>query len=75
MALAENIELAGPEADHEAELRAEARRKRLIAAAVPIGTAIALILIWQAGVRLFEVPTYIAPAPSDIAVTFVDKFQ
>lgn len=41
--------------------------------ATPIGTAIALILIWQFGVRLFGVPQYIAPAPSDVAVTFVEE--
>lgn len=40
--------------------------QRLLQAAIPIGTAIALILIWQFGVRFFEVPTYIAPAPSDV---------
>lgn len=50
------------------------RRRKMQAAALPIGTAFTLIVIWQLGVRLFGVPTYIAPAPSDVAYTFVDKF-
>lgn len=65
--------LAEQEAD-EVNLRREARRKKLYAAALPLGTAVALGVIWQLGVRLFQVPTYIAPAPSDVAFAFVDKF-
>jgi NitT/TauT family transport system permease protein len=48
--------------------------QRLTQAAVPIGTAIALILIWQLGVRFFEVPTYIAPAPTDVGAVLRDEF-
>lgn len=48
--------------------------QRLLQAAIPIGTAIALILIWQFGVRFFEVPTYIAPAPSDVGAVLRDEF-
>lgn len=51
-----------------------ARKEKFANFAIPIGTAIALIAIWQFGVRLFEVPQYIAPAPSDVAATFVDQF-
>lgn len=51
-----------------------ARRERLLNFAIPVGTAMMLVLIWQFGVRFFEVPTYIAPAPSDVALTFVDQF-
>ena len=42
--------------------------------AIPVGTAVALILIWQFGVRIFGVPTYIAPAPSDVVAVFYDEF-
>ena len=42
--------------------------------AIPVGTAVALIAIWQLGVRIFEVPTYIAPAPSDVAAEFYGEF-
>lgn len=51
-----------------------ARQMHLGNIATPVGTAIALVLIWQLGVRLFDVPTYIAPAPSDVASTFVAEF-
>ena len=71
MAAIETIQTGNSEADIE---RALARRKKMIAIGVPLGTAAALILLWQAGVKLFGVPTYIAPAPSDVAYTMVDKF-
>ncbi len=45
-------------------------RERLVNMAIPIGTAISLLLLWQAGVRLFGVPTYIAPAPTDVFAVF-----
>lgn len=47
--------------------------ERSMKAALPIGTAAALILTWELGVRLFEVPNYIAPAPSDVAKVFVQQ--
>lgn len=71
MAVIDNVHPAESDADSEGR---EVRRKRLIAVGVPLATAAALILIWELGVKLFEVPTYIAPAPSDVAHTLVDKF-
>ncbi|MFV2054361.1 ABC transporter permease [Aliiroseovarius sp. YM-037] len=71
MTAIDNIQATDPAVDEE---RAEARRKKVMAVGVPLATAIALVVIWQIGVRLFAVPTYIAPAPSDVAYTFVDKF-
>ena len=50
------------------------RRRRIEAFAIPIATVVGLLLVWQFGVRLFGVPTYIAPAPSDVAGAFYDKF-
>lgn len=49
-------------------------RARMLDIAIPLGTAVALIAIWQIGVRLFGVPTYIAPAPSDVAAVFYKEF-
>jgi NitT/TauT family transport system permease protein len=48
--------------------------KRLYNLSIPLGTAIALLLIWQLGVRIFNVPIYIAPAPSDVADIFYREF-
>lgn len=50
-------------------------RKKLANWAIPIGTALGLLLIWQIGVRLFGVPTYVAPAPSDIWVVFTTEYD
>ncbi|WP_425340449.1 ABC transporter permease [Ciceribacter sichuanensis] len=41
---------------------------------IPLITAMALVLMWEAGVRIFGVPSYIAPTPSDIAKTLVSDF-
>ncbi len=40
---------------------------------IPVCTALALIAIWQLGVRAFGVPIYIAPAPSDIGLVFYEE--
>ncbi|SER84718.1 NitT/TauT family transport system permease protein [Tranquillimonas rosea] len=60
--------------DVEAQEVAAARKEKITAIGVPLGTALGLLLLWEAGVTLFGVPTYIAPAPSDVAVAFVEKF-
>lgn len=49
-------------------------RTRLVNIAIPVSTALALLLIWQLGVRLFGVPTYIAPAPTDVLAVFTSEF-
>ncbi len=41
----------------------------------PLLTVISLIALWEAGVTLFEVPTYIAPAPSDVGAVIVSDFS
>lgn len=70
MAVTETLPIADPQVLE----RNAARKARLISTIVPIGTAAALIGLWQLGVKAFGVPAYIAPAPSDVAVTFVEKF-
>ncbi len=49
-------------------------RQRLVNIGVPVGTAVALLVIWQLGVRVFGVPQYIAPAPTDILGVFISDF-
>ncbi|MGQ0664615.1 MAG: ABC transporter permease [Pseudomonadota bacterium] len=45
---------------------------RLVALAYPLGTFTALLLAWQFLVRLFGVPEYILPLPSEFLVRFVE---
>jgi len=52
----------------------EQSRVRLKNITIPVGAALTLLLIWQFGVRIFEVPIYIAPAPSDIIIVFNTDF-
>jgi len=56
------------------EERKADRKRRIEAIVIPLITLIGLLTLWQVGVRIFGVPGYIAPAPSDVAVTFVEKF-
>lgn len=71
MAVIEDVQAAPSVEDRE---KIEKRKRSVAAAAIPLGTALGLIAVWQIGVRLFGVPTYIAPAPSDIAIAFLDDF-
>lgn len=64
--------LAADEAARQ-EVNAE-RRTKIEAVALPIATVVALILIWEFGVKIFGVPSYIAPAPSSVGVTLVEQF-
>ena len=36
-------------------------------AALPLGAALALLAVWEAGVRAFDVPAFVLPAPSQVA--------
>jgi NitT/TauT family transport system permease protein len=40
----------------------------------PVAGILVFLAIWQIGVRLYKVPAYLLPAPTDIADTFVDEF-
>ena len=46
---------------------------RMRDALAPAAFGLALLLIWEAGVRLFGVPAVILPAPSAIAARFVSS--
>lgn len=54
------------EAGIQQRRRARERRDRLNALIYPIGTMIALTVIWEAAARLFAIPPYLLPAPSVI---------
>jgi NitT/TauT family transport system permease protein len=40
----------------------------------PVAGILVFLAIWQAGVMLSKVPTYLLPAPTQIAGTFIDEF-
>lgn len=79
MTMVDNANPVTVETDEETEkVRIEEqkfeRRRKIEAVAIPIGTVIGLLILWQIGVRLFGVPTYIAPAPSDVVHKLVSEF-
>ena len=67
------LEMVSEEEIIEAEKKAAIRAK-IFAWIIPLSTAVALLVIWQAGVRFFGVPIYIAPAPSDVGNALVGSF-
>lgn len=71
MSVTQNVVQA---ADMDEEEALAIRRRKMGAILIPLGMLAALLACWQIGVRLFEVPMYIAPAPSDVATEFVKKF-
>lgn len=52
-----------------------AARLTLLGRAVPVAVALALLLlIWQLGAMLLDIPTYILPRPAEIVATVIDKW-
>ena len=46
-------------------------RRRLTGAAFPIAALVLLLLVWEAAVRYFRVPSYIAAAPTAVWAAFI----
>tara|TARA_R110002126_G_scaffold291808_1_gene459854 strand:+ start:78624 stop:79466 length:843 start_codon:yes stop_codon:yes gene_type:complete len=79
MTMVEKADLAEPnESELAAKIDAEQvrmeRRRKIEAFLIPMTTVVSLLLIWQFGVRFFEVPMYIAPAPSDVGAALIKQF-
>lgn len=52
------------------ELRRAAVRRRVL----PIVTIVILVALWEFSVRFFQIPNFIAPAPSAVAETLFSRF-
>ena len=57
------------EAGIQQRSRDRARRERIRALIYPVGMMVALIAVWEAAARLFSIPPYLLPAPSQIVVS------
>ena len=53
---------------------ADMKKKWLIGNRITVFYLTLFFILWEAGSKLFEVPVYILPAPSGIAVKFVQNF-
>lgn len=61
--------------DRQVELyRARARRLAMRRRILPLVAIVVLLALWEFCVRFFEVPNFIAPAPSAVAQTLVSRF-
>lgn len=47
--------------------------ERFSAVAWPLGTTLGAVLLWELGVRVFDVPSFVLPTPSDVLVTIVEE--
>jgi len=65
-------DIAPPDQTFEAERRLQ-RKERLKKTLTPLATVAMLLVAWEVGVRIFSVPSYIAPAPSAIAQVFIEQ--
>ncbi|MGG5822245.1 ABC transporter permease [Falsiroseomonas sp. HW251] len=53
------------------QMAAAAKRRRRLQAALPWMVIIGMFVIWEIAVKAFQVPTFVLPAPSDIAASMV----
>jgi NitT/TauT family transport system permease protein len=53
--------------------RRRMRRETITRLVSPVLVVVALTATWQIAVRAMEVPTYLVPAPTDVAETFADQ--
>jgi NitT/TauT family transport system permease protein len=58
------------QARFEATRRYLAWRRRLL----PVIATVGILIVWEVSVHVFDIKPYIAPAPSAVAVMFVQKF-
>jgi NitT/TauT family transport system permease protein len=54
------------EAGVQRRRRRRLRRERIGSLAYPIGMMVAVLVVWEAATRLFSIPAYLLPAPSQI---------
>jgi NitT/TauT family transport system permease protein len=65
-----------PEAMRRLEaMAAAARRRRRLQAWLPYLVIIGMFVVWEAGVRAFNVQQFVLPAPTDIAASIVKWWQ
>lgn len=62
------------DADSEAQFKARERYLRWRRRMLPVAALVILIACWEAAVRYFGIPHYIAPAPSAVATVLVSRF-
>jgi len=65
----------------EVEAREKVRRARhqshdrIAAVLYPVATIVGVIVLWEVGVRAFDVPSFLAPPPSQVVATIIEHWQ
>jgi NitT/TauT family transport system permease protein len=63
----------------EAHIRAKAAQgkltERLAGIAYPFGTVVVLVVIWQLGVQIFDIASYLVPTPVDVGQAMIEHFH
>src|SRR5215469_16306457 len=65
------LDVAEPEASTERSRARREWRTRIRNVLYPVGIGLDVLVIWEVATRLLEVPAFLFPPPSSIAVSFV----
>ena len=63
--------VAEPQASTERSRARREWRARIRNVLYPVGIVLGVLVIWEAGTRMLEVPAFLLPPPSAIAVSFI----
>src|SRR5262249_46802840 len=63
--------VAEPEASTQRSRARREWRARIRNVLYPVGVVLGVLVIWEAGTRMLEVPAFLLPPPSAIAVSFI----
>src|SRR5215813_4920906 len=65
------LDVAEPEASTERSRARREWRARIRNVLYPVGVVLGVLVIWEAGTRMLEVPAFLLPPPSAVAVSFI----
>lgn len=68
------IKSAGPGGRHLRPTIDWAVRERLLNLLTPVGTILAILLVWSAAVAMFHIPEYLLPAPQDVLLRLIKEW-
>src|SRR5262249_36877410 len=71
LAQSQGVDIAELEARMEGSRARRERRARFRQILYPFGVVIGLLVVWEAGTRILDVPAFLLPPPSAIAVSFI----
>src|SRR5688572_6062713 len=72
---AEPISTAPPRSSAPSAAASRLARDRLVGRVMPVIAVLALVALWAAAVRMFQIPDYLLPAPQDVVARIVKEWR